>query len=190
MVKAEHRNVFDVINALRLDSTAISSSLSTEWSEATKWIAKRRAFADANGNVDRVAPFTKDVDAYVAELKRNDANLSANVWTPIGPFAWDSAAKMATGSMGIGVVRCHVVEQNNPDLVVIGTISSGIWRSTNAGSSWTNVALEHPIQAVWRLAMSGTTIYAATDAGLATVRTNVATPVTNSTTTASNAGGK
>ena len=166
MVKAEHRNVFDVINALRLDSTAISSSLSTEWSEATKWIAKRRAFADANGNVDRVAPFTKDVDAYVAELKRNDATLSANVWTPIGPFAWDSAAKMATGSMGIGVVRCHVVEQNNPDLVVIGTISSGIWRSTNAGSSWTNVALEHPIQAVWRLAMSGTTIYAATDAGL------------------------
>ncbi|MBC8124557.1 MAG: PKD domain-containing protein [Candidatus Kapabacteria bacterium] len=158
MVQSDHRNVFDVMKAMRLDSTAVSSSKSREWKEATKWIARRRAYADANGNVDRLVAFSNS--------KQSESTLSTPVWKPVGPFAWDSSAKMATGSMGIGVVRCHVVEPNDPNLVVIGTISAGIWRSTNAGSTWTNVALEHPIQAVWRLAMSGTTIYAATDAGL------------------------
>ncbi|MCX6139630.1 MAG: PKD domain-containing protein [Candidatus Kapabacteria bacterium] len=168
MVEQDHKNVFDVMNAMSIDSSASEHSQSREYHEAMTWLAKRRAFADENGNVLRVLPNPTDVTNYYEQQKQKqkDEPLASVKWEPIGPFAYDSSAKMATGSMGIGVVRTHIVDPNNSNLIVIGTISSGIWRSTNAGSTWTNVALEHPIQTVSRLAMTGTTIFAATDAGL------------------------
>lgn len=168
LVESNHQNVFDVISAMKADTSLKTITNSREWHRAMKWIAKRRAFADASGWVDRTAPIVRDVEAehHLRSIKSDVSAQSDVEWLPIGPFAYDTTAQMATGSAGIGVVRSHVVDPRNNSLIIAGTISAGIWRSTDAGSTWTNVARDQPIQAVWRLAMSGATVYAATDAGL------------------------
>ncbi len=167
LVLANHNNVFDVERLFRADTSVRSASHSLEARRARKWIALRMPLADLHGNVGALQPNMEDV---VREsrlnTKRSERVLSTDRWRPIGPFGWDTAATMATGSMGIGVVKTHVVDPADSALILAGTISAGMWRSTDAGRTWTNVGLEHPIQSVRRIAMNASMVYAATDAGL------------------------
>ncbi|MBK7577417.1 MAG: hypothetical protein IPI24_08295 [Ignavibacteria bacterium] len=168
LVESDHHNVFDVMAAMKADTSLQRTATSKEWRKAMKWIAKRRAFADASGFVSSLRPALADVLAVTAQRQQKMADdvHAVDQWSPIGPFAFDTTAQMATGSAGIGVVRSHVVDPRDKNLIIAGTISSGIWRSSDGGSSWSNVGLDLPIQTVSRLAMSGMTVYAATDAGL------------------------
>lgn len=160
-----HANVFDVVSAMSADSSLCQGARSREWKHVTRWLSRKRAFADENGNVTSIRPSWSLIEQ-VRAAKRSDDLQSDEQWQPIGPFGFDSEAKMATGSQGVGVVRCHVTSPRDRDLIIAGTISAGIWRSTDAGRSWTNIGADLPIQSVNRLAMSGSTVYAATDHGL------------------------
>lgn len=165
MYQNDHANVFDVIRAMNADTSLRQGARSREWKQVTRWLSRKRAFADEQGFVRSTAASWSAIDAVMSAKKVDDVQAS-DAWESIGPFGFDGAAKMATGSQGIGVVRCHLTDPNNRALVIAGTISAGIWRSTDAGASWTNVSVELPIQSVSRLAMSGSTVYAATDHGL------------------------
>ena len=165
MYQNDHANVFDVIRAMNADSTLRQGARSREWKHVTRWLSRKRAFADEQGNVASTSASWSSIDAVMRAKKVDDVQAS-DLWESVGPFGFDAAAKMATGSQGIGVVRCHITDRSNRSLVIAGTISAGIWRSTDAGATWINVSVELPIQSVSRLAMSGATVYAATDHGL------------------------
>ncbi len=165
MYVQDHGNVFDVISAMNADSSLRQGARSREWKQVTRWLSRKRAFADEHGLVTTTSARWADVEA-ARRASRVDAVQNDVKWTSIGPFGYDTDAKMATGSQGVGVVRCHVTDPRNRSLVIAGTISAGVWRSTDAGATWVNVGVDLPIQAVHRLAMSGSTVYAATDNGL------------------------
>ena len=66
---------------------------------------------------------------------KNSANalLPTSNWEPIGPFA--NATLGTTRARGrVNVVH---VDPSNPNVVYMGTPAGGIWKSTNAASSWT-----------------------------------------------------
>jgi photosystem II stability/assembly factor-like uncharacterized protein len=60
------------------------------------------------------------------------------------------------------------LDQNNPQIVVASTWFGGIYRSTNAGSSWASV---YPVGST-SLVQVGTVLYAATDSGVASSSSN------------------
>lgn len=165
MYLRDHANVFDVIRAMNADSSLRKGARSREWKHVTRWLSRKRAFADELGNVGSTASSWKDIDA-LRSMKSIDDIQAEDQWQSIGPFGYDPEANMATGSQGVGVVRCHVTDPRNRSLILIGTISAGIWRSTDAGRTWNNIGVDLPIQSVNRLAISGSTVYAATDHGL------------------------
>ncbi len=165
MYLRDHANVFDVIAAMNSDASLQKGARSREWKHVTRWLSRKRAFADEHGNVATVLPSWAAIEAVRTQKPAEDVQAD-DVWKSIGPFGFDTEATMATGSQGVGVVRCHITDPRNRDLILAGTISAGIWRSTDAGRSWINVGVDLPIQTVSRLAISGTTVYAATDNGL------------------------
>jgi len=81
---------------------------------------------------------------------------AAKVWKELGPMAPD----LPSGSSswyGIGRVNCIEVSRQNPDLLYVGSASGGVWKSTNAGSSWTYVDITIvPVVGVSDIAMSAT----------------------------------
>lgn len=163
-------NYYDVQVALRSDTTVDRSRPSEEVHEVLRWLARNRPYIDEQGAVGPMWSSSEDIEAFLAQSftsKRSEGNQRVDdQWQAIGPFGWDSTAQMATGSQGIGVLRTHIVDPSNSSVILAGGISSGIWRSVDAGRTWANLALETPIQTVWRFAFSGSTVYAATSDGL------------------------
>ena len=168
MVEANHDNVFHVMRAMREDTTLDVSHKCRQRRSAERWIARRRPHADAQGRVGPLQPPPSDIDAELARRSKSfESSLSEQPqWEGIGPFGWDSSAVLATGSQGIGVVRTHLVLPDDHRTILAGTVSAGIWRSTDAGRTWSGIAQDQPITWVSRFAISGTVIYAATTAGL------------------------
>jgi hypothetical protein len=62
-----------------------------------------------------------------------------NQWTCIGPINFDKDSKAAGGTSG--AAHCYTVEQSlsNPNVIYVGTATSGLWRSNDKGINW------HPV---------------------------------------------
>ncbi len=77
------------------------------------------------------------------ENKRNSTLKSnpASNWEAVGPFT-----HLAEGSRlpGQGRVNTIAVDPNNADIWYVGAPAGGIWKSTNAGTSWTPLTDELP----------------------------------------------
>src|SRR5262249_18703699 len=77
-------------------------------------------------------------------------------WTSLGP-----------GNLG-GRTRALVVNPSNPNVMYAGGVSGGVWKTTNAGASWTAMADLLPNIAINSLAMdpaNSNVIYAGTGEG-------------------------
>lgn len=84
---------------------------------------------------------------------------------PIPAFAQDSWVQM--GPLG-GRVTAIVVDPGNPAIVYAGLQSRGVYRSIDAGASWTSISSGLTNRYIRRLAIDPlvpSTLYAATDAG-------------------------
>jgi PKD repeat protein len=55
-------------------------------------------------------------------------------WQPIGPFSHVNTDSWSAGS---GRVNCIVEDPNDPNTLFIGAPAGGVWKSTDAGSTWT-----------------------------------------------------
>lgn len=112
-------------------------------------------------------------------LQQHDAQQQARsgAWTSIGPWDWDHDA--AARSYAPGAAHVYTVEQcpTNADVLYAGTATAGLWKSTNHGSSWTNMTLNnmakevyaveiHPIDCEEVYAAMLGSIHKSTDGGL------------------------
>ena len=54
-------------------------------------------------------------------------------WLPMGPFDHTNTDSWSSGT---GRVNCVVQDPNDPNTIYIGAPAGGIWKTTNAGSTW------------------------------------------------------
>jgi photosystem II stability/assembly factor-like uncharacterized protein len=59
-------------------------------------------------------------------------SLNGTVWAPIGPSPIDQGSITANGQ-----VTSIAVHPNNPDVIFIGTMWGGVWRTGDGGNTWT-----------------------------------------------------
>lgn len=55
-------------------------------------------------------------------------------WQPMGPFSHTNTGSWSSGQ---GRVNVLVVDPNNPNTYYVGAPAGGIWKSTDAGQTWT-----------------------------------------------------
>ncbi|NUQ14796.1 MAG: PKD domain-containing protein [Flavobacteriales bacterium] len=85
------------------------------------------------------ATYAQDLRRYLDACEALQADRAAN-WSCIGPFDWDHGA--AAKSYACGAAHVYTVEQSpaNANLLLAGTASAGVWKSTDKGLNWTNVS--------------------------------------------------
>ena len=59
-------------------------------------------------------------------------SLNGTVWTPIGP---SPVAEGTTNDNGL--VSSIAINPNNPNIIYMGTVGGGVWRSNDGGNTWT-----------------------------------------------------
>jgi len=61
-------------------------------------------------------------------------SLNGTVWTPIGP------SPIAEGTTNDnGLVSSIAINPNNPNIIYMGTVGGGVWRSNDGGTTWTPI---------------------------------------------------
>lgn len=113
---------------------------------------------------------------YLEQYQQQQAGRSGN-WISIGPHDWDHDA--GGRSYAPGAAHVYTIEQSasDADLMYAGTATAGLWKSTNRGSSWTNVTLDLVANEVYAVEIDPTdnervyagmmgSIYRTTDGGM------------------------
>ena len=86
-------------------------------------------------------------------LVRQDAlyKTNANSWTAVGP-----------GNIG-GRIRSIVINPSNSNEIVVGSVSGGIWKTTDGGTSWNpKLDTQDPLSIGCMILVGSSTIYAGT----------------------------
>ena len=164
-LRSTNPNVYRVRALLQQDPSIRKGTRSREWKQAIRWLAEHWHLASADGSLLS----TEREPGLAVPTPKTMAEVQQNSWQCLGPFTWDRDARSATGSMGIGVIRSIDVHPDRPGTIMAGTISAGIWRSTDHGQRWRNVSDPLPVTAVWDVAIARSDpslVYAATNIGV------------------------
>lgn len=86
------------------------------------------------------------------EIKAGDSKLSEGDWAPVGPDAIAKSYETRSGH-GIGRVNCVAFHPNDINTFWIGTPSGGVWKTDNAGQSWTPIGDAIPAPGVSDIAV-------------------------------------
>lgn len=103
-----------------------------------RWRNYWQHFVKADGTL----PTSKELwQAYKnKQTAKGPVNPTSN-WTPLGPVVSNELG----GSLpGIGRINAIAVDPNNADIWYAGAPAGGIWKSTNAGDTWTNIFDQFP----------------------------------------------
>lgn len=166
LMKSEDPNVFEVMKAYKdfFEGRKLEESLETR--EYKKWLRKIGTNFDAKGNLLKttVNPTDHDIVAKAAsELKSTTSS-----WTLLGPHKVDMQAPMQSAHPTQGVVRSIAVHPTNSNIVLAASVSAGIWRSTDGGSTWNCVSADLLVGSVKGIAYcknSPNVVYAASNSG-------------------------
>lgn len=81
---------------------------------------------------DMLSSYNTYIEAY-PDVNRS-SSLAAGDWSPLGPFSYTNTDSW---SAGLGRVNMVIEDPNDPNTIYIGAPAGGIWKSTDAGSTWT-----------------------------------------------------
>lgn len=76
-----------------------------------------------------------------SRANRNNSSLPVSNWQPIGPFTHTNTGSWSSGQGRVNIVH---VDPSNSNTIYLGAPAGGIWKSINAGSTWTPLTDELP----------------------------------------------
>lgn len=93
---------------------------------------------------------------------------SSPAWSQLGAFGIDR--RMGHKCPGYGVYRSVDAHPKQPDVVLMGGDTTGVWKSADAGKTWKFVTHGMPVEQVYRIRFAPSdprAVWAATDKGIA-----------------------
>ena len=116
------------------------------------WYQRFYPFNEIPANVRRLA-WESIPRRNKQEVNKFGPNALINIWSPIGPSPTTSAFPNNGGATS-GRINAVAVSPLNPQIVLIGSATGGIWRSTNGGTSFVPVTDTHVDLAVGSITFS------------------------------------
>ena len=113
--------------------------------DSTRWNLMRRVVpGETELNPERMAAGIAALRALPRRSVQRSALAASQPWTNLGP-----------GNVG-GRIRSLLIHPGNPDILFAGSVSGGVWRTTDGGASWSPLTDGLPNLIVGALAMDPT----------------------------------
>ncbi|MEK7226383.1 MAG: hypothetical protein AAB221_11995, partial [Bacteroidota bacterium] len=104
----------------------------TGYKQFQRWLYERKFHTDENGYF--ISPQTEWNNYLQARNSMNTGRVTAGNWVPIGPSGWTYTSGWNPGTGRLSAMAIHPA---NPNIIYAGSPGGGLWKSTNAGASWT-----------------------------------------------------
>jgi len=85
------------------------------------------------------------LNAYTRVKKDVTTRSTHGDWDFVGPSSWTAGP---SGDAGMGRLNCIEIHPTNENIIYVGASNGGIWKTTNGGTSWTNVSPHIPLLSV------------------------------------------
>ncbi len=134
----------------------------TGYKQFQRWLWERKFHVDENGYF---VPLQTEWNNFLAARNsmRSEAVAAAN-WTPLGPSGWTHTSGWNPGTGRLTALAIHPANQN---IIYVGSPGGGLWKSINAGTSWTPLTDDNALRmSIFGLAidpLDQNVLYAATD---------------------------
>ncbi len=117
------------------------------WKQYKRWEYFWESRIDEHGNFPSSSQIHKSINQKTTLVKKhkNSNHSVSGPWTPLGPF------NLSNGQGRINVIE---VDPTNPDVIYIGAPSGGLWKTTDAGNSWTPMTDHLPTVSVSGVAVN------------------------------------
>lgn len=137
--------------------------------------AKRNAGTD--GRVISDAQVLREQEKFQKAWAKNpqskdQRNQRSSRWQELGPFNW---TRTRSWSPGLGRIVSIAVEPSQQNIIYAGSPGGGIWKSSNAGRSWTPLGDGMANMSIWAIAIDPTnsnTVFLGNSAGQIMKSTN------------------
>ncbi|QHI34990.1 Dispase autolysis-inducing protein [Kordia antarctica] len=95
----------------------------------------QRALKD-NGVLKPISHYYNELERYNNELNQNSEATNADIgsWEQLGPLSFTTSSS-STGALGR--LKALAVEKGNANHVIVGSETGGVWKSLDAGTTWT-----------------------------------------------------
>ncbi|MCB1609078.1 MAG: hypothetical protein KDI71_19105, partial [Xanthomonadales bacterium] len=134
-------------------------------SARAEWFYQQRAYPKKEIPPGARAKAWEQAKRIPEVIPRNKAGANS-LWTAVGPLGFDTT-QTAWGRQS-GRVRAFAIDPSNANRIYLGVSVGGVWRSDDAGGSWTPLTDNQPSLAIGAVAVAASNpqvIYAGTGEG-------------------------
>ncbi len=177
LIQQEHVNFYEVQREAEKYFEEHGTGKGSGYKLYQRWAYMARRKMKENGDLPSDAEIETAYNSYRKKYapRLSKSSKKDGQWEEMGPFDW---TRTSSWSPGLGRIVSIAVEETNQDLIFAGSPGGGLWKSTDAGESWTPLGDEFTNMNIWSLAIDpdnnntvyyGNTsgdVYKSTDGGL------------------------